>query len=194
MVRMTRARGPWRADFRLDDRVRVADRELPRTLDVWSDNTGDAPGVRLTFVLVGDGYECRQITFTAPKGGREVRSVDLRALHIEDVLETAVTMVGTIITDDRADGVTVSVPITNPGEAREAVSAVRAGRRAARQKLSEDMLQQVATTYRDNVADQPTEAVADRFGVAARTARLYVRRARDAGFLGAAVPGRAGEQ
>jgi hypothetical protein len=56
------------------------------------------------------------------------------------------------------------------------------------------LLREVAEVYRSNVDANPTEAVGRHLGVAERTARLYVRRARDAGFLGQAMRGQAGER
>ena len=56
------------------------------------------------------------------------------------------------------------------------------------------MLREVAETYRREIDGTPTAAVGDHLGVAIRTARLYVRRARDAGLLGEALSGKAGER
>jgi hypothetical protein len=65
--------------------------------------------------------------------------------------------------------------------------------RSARRKVTDDVLRDVAEVYRREIGKNPTEAVADHLGVAMRTAGLYVRRARDAGFLGEALRGKAGE-
>jgi len=48
--------------------------------------------------------------------------------------------------------------------------------------------------YRANVNDRPTEAVAEHFGRQHRTATQYIKRARERGFLGPAIKGKAGEQ
>jgi hypothetical protein len=56
------------------------------------------------------------------------------------------------------------------------------------------MLREVAAVYRANVSSRPTEAVAEHFDRRHRTAALYVKRARECGFLGPATRGRAGER
>lgn len=60
--------------------------------------------------------------------------------------------------------------------------------------VTDELLRQVAQVYRDNINDNPTTAVAHHTGGAHRTAVLYVQQARQAGFLGAALPAKAGEQ
>lgn len=61
--------------------------------------------------------------------------------------------------------------------------------------LTEEDLAEVAAVYRDAVerGEPPVQAVRKRFHIAPGTARKRVARARDAGMLGPAVPGRAGE-
>jgi hypothetical protein len=76
---------------------------------------------------------------------------------------------------------------------RRAAADVRAARRTSKRRLSDEMLEEVAQVYRSNVTNKPTQAVADHFGKAHRTAGLYVSRAREAGLLGRAHPGKAGE-
>ncbi len=75
-----------------------------------------------------------------------------------------------------------------PGETR------RAAREGRKRKITDELLREVAEVYRDNLERNPTQAVADRFDKSHRTAALYVQHARDKGFLGAAIKGKAGEQ
>lgn len=74
------------------------------------------------------------------------------------------------------------------------VRLVRAARTARKVTVTESMLREVAAVYRANVGDKPTQAVAEHFDKAHRTAALYVKQAREAGFLGKATKGKAGEQ
>lgn len=60
--------------------------------------------------------------------------------------------------------------------------------------ITDELLREVADVYRANVDDRPTIAVAEHFGRQHRTAALYVKKARERGFLGAAAVGKAGEQ
>ena len=73
--------------------------------------------------------------------------------------------------------------------------AIRHPRKAAKKRrMTDDLLQAVAEVYRANVDRNPTQAVQEQFDKAPSTAALYVKLARERGFLGAAVPGKAGEQ
>ncbi|MGH3475325.1 MAG: hypothetical protein ACRDQD_00645 [Nocardioidaceae bacterium] len=73
-------------------------------------------------------------------------------------------------------------------------STSRQARAARKVEITDDLLREVAGIYRANVTDRPTEAVAEHFDKAHRTAARYIELAREAGFLGAATRGKAGEQ
>lgn len=72
---------------------------------------------------------------------------------------------------------------------------LRAPRRS-RSRGTGDMLSQVADLYRQAVRDSyaPTEWVARELVVSRATASRWIRQARDGGFLGKAMRGRAGEE
>lgn len=76
----------------------------------------------------------------------------------------------------------------------ESSAAVRGLRSRRKRKVDDDLLREVAEVYRANVDRGPTQAVAERFDKATSTAALYVSLARQHGFLGAAINGKAGEQ
>ena len=85
-------------------------------------------------------------------------------------------------------------PTVDDQERRVTAKAVARARARSRRKVTDEVLRQVADVYRANVNDRPTQAVRERFGMPRSTAALYVRRARDAGHLGAALNGKAGER
>lgn len=173
------------------DKVRVGDRLLPRRYELEQvDDTSDEPSVTINFEVIDGVPQCRQVRITAREDGREVRGADCRVPALDDAAEYAAaalalssvsTVAGVTRAVARADAIT--------GTVRQ----VRAARRDARRRVTDDLLRQVAVVYRGRVTDRPTTAVAEHFHVAHRTATLYVQRARAAGHLGAAVPGRAGE-
>lgn len=112
---------------------------------------------------------------------REVRSSDLRGLRLEDALEEAwlkVTRRPQLLTDDIAATPADAVPMDSPRQ------TLRGLRRQNRRKITNDTHVEVARIYRENLpSGAPTKAVAGHFGLAASTASLYVKRARDAGLL-----------
>lgn len=119
--------------------------------------------------------------------GREVRSSDLRRLrNLEDVIQSAwraasynpaVTIAET---PEEADAAFLTRLAAQPEALKRQVRGLR---QQARRRVTPDLLEQTARVYRDaRVTGAPTKAVADHFGLAASTASLYVKRARDAGM------------
>lgn len=79
--------------------------------------------------------------------------------------------------------------------AEEVRAITRAADRAPRRrKITDDHLREVARFYRNNVDDNPRDAVMETFGVKAAMASRYIKLARERGFLGAATKGKAGER
>ena len=78
---------------------------------------------------------------------------------------------------------------------RKAADVVARVRRAARRRVTDGLLREVADTYRANSERAPTAAVAKAFDVSYRTAGDYVRQARDRHYLGESIKqGKAGER
>jgi hypothetical protein len=124
-----------------------------------------------------------------------VRAADLRRVPLEDVLEATAVQIGEQVTiSPNGTEQRVRRPLVDPWR-RGGVAAVRGARRQLRRKITDDLLREVARIYRANLdGGKPAEAVAADLDVEPRTARLYVRRARDRGFLGESIPGKAGER
>lgn len=145
--------------------------------------TGDEPAWRMVFDASDGVPRCVSFTIEKTESGREIRSVDLR-LSVEDALEMSTRSIA---------GRSV-MPSYEDVRSGATLRAVRSARRTGRRKVTDDLLREVAEIYRREVDSNPSEAIAAHLGIADRTARLYVRRARDAGFLGKALRGKAGER
>jgi len=170
--------------------VPVGDRLLPPALRVELPGDGTQPGITLALEIVDGLPQCRSLTIEAGPQSRGVRTTDLRAVALEDWIErffalTArriVSNVGGVVTSEaRYDEATVR------GTER-VIQRARAGRRRA---ITDEFLSKVAAVYRAHIDDRPLEAVRTAFGgrgengerLAARTAAMYVQRARTAGHL-----------
>jgi hypothetical protein len=168
---------------------------VPRRFDLISTGSRDSPGWRMAFV-VRDGIPlCQKITIESQELNREVRSSDLRALRVEDMVEFATKFVATPIElDDH--GRMRPLPLTlEDVRAGITLPAVRAARRRARRTVTPTILSEVADVYRMHAGRSPTAAVQEHFGLGSeRTARLWVKRSRDEGYLGKALRGKGGEQ
>ena len=178
--------------------VRVGDREMPAewVVDYWPRPGIDEPFVELHFAVIDGAPQLRALVVSAIKGKRELRAADLRRVPIADVLEATAAQIGEqVTTSPNGTEQRVRRPLVDSWR-RGGVAAVRDARRPLRRKITDDLLQQVTETYRANVATgkPPVPEIAKELEVDERTARLYVRRARDRGFLGQSIPGKAGER
>ena len=177
-----------------DGKARIGNRLLPRRFTLTAINDDDSPNLRMVFAVLDGVPQCRGVHIESSDGGREVQSGDLRALRLEDFLEFAMTETASVVTKTTAAGETTAVHTVDPDERARTLKVLQRARSDARRKVTDDMLREVAAIYRTNLDNNPTQAVADHYDKSPRSARLYVKQARDKGFLGAAVKGKAGEQ
>ena len=172
----------------MDDAV-VGDRLVPRAIDVNFESIDGQPALRMR-IEVRDGVPvCADLAITAADGGREVRSVDLRAVRLEDWVEDIVSAVAMKIEGIAADG-TITATYSNSRESEQAaLRVIQEARRSTRRNV-EKLLPEVAKVYRSRFNDRPVEAVQAAFGVSYRTAGRYVQQCRDTGLLPPTTPGK----
>lgn len=170
------------------------DRVAPSRVTVTVDD-GDpvTPYVTAIYEVRNGEPQCREVRIVSTDDGREIRAGDGRKLRIEDWMEDALADTAMPFGGSGSDGST-SWNAPDDADGDETVRQVRVVRRQARRRVTDELLQQVAAVYRANIEDNPTEAVAARVGKSHRTAGSYVKQAREAGFLGKATKGKAGEQ
>ncbi len=165
---------------------------LPTTFTVEAQQEDEeTPDVVARFVLDDGAPRCREVRVVSRDGGREVRSEDCRKIRVGDLLDEGIkaAALGVLRTD--------SAGRPQPPEdvtSQQRVSQVRTMRRRTRRPPDDELLRETAEVYRQHINEHPTQAVADHFAKAPRTAALYVQAARKRGFLGAAIKGKAGEQ
>jgi hypothetical protein len=180
--------------------VPAGDLLVPSRFDLDLDREDGSPCLGLTFEVRDEVPQCRRAELRSTEDGREVLSSDLRGVKIEDLLEFAVRSVAMLPTGRSEPGPEGAYAIGYMGVGRDpedqarAVQETRKVRREARRRVTPEMLTEVARVYRENLDGNPTAAVAEFTGRAHRTAALYVHQARQAGLLGAASPGKKGEQ
>jgi hypothetical protein len=151
------------------------------------------PDVDMTWHIRDGAPECTEVRIAAVEGGHEIRVSGLAGLRISDCLDFVIK---SMLSQKRIKGGGIKAPawFSFSAGSREAIEQTRAARASRKTKITDDLLREVADVYRLNVSDKPTAAVAEHFGREHRTAALYIKRARDRGFLGAAIKGKAGEQ
>jgi hypothetical protein len=161
--------------------ARVGDHAVVVPIEVMVAGEDGGPTTRMTFDVVKGRLECRDVQVTAEPGGRGVRKSDLAAVAIDDARDKVMTTWSAPW--ETTEGGTTMRPAgyrraTDPA----AVAALRSLDRS-RRRLTDEDLRRVAEIYQGDTKGAPTRAVAEAFGVAHRTATLYVQRARRAGLL-----------
>jgi len=178
--------------FQTDDGAAVlrnSQIKLPRRFVACFPDDRGGPEIHLRFEVRGGIPECRELLLASVPDGREIRQSDIRSADIEQLLEVACLLVAPhvsglpVLTEDGFEH--PSVPVRQADVARSVARA----RRNTRRQIPDSKLPEVVEVYRAN-PDRPTAAVAERFGIALRTASLYVRRARNAGLLKEAQRGK----
>lgn len=154
----------------------IGDMWIPVPITVEKPSSDDGPTLVLRFDEVDGRLECRDVHFRAEPGDREIRRADLRAVSIDDVREeVAATWARPPASEDGYRVIVWSAP-----DDRAARSAGVSEDRKSRRRLNDDDKRRVLEIYRANESGAPTRAVAEAFGVAHRTASLYVQKARAA--------------
>ncbi len=168
---------------------------IPKTFTLQlRDHHLGQPDVEVTWQVRDGKPECTAVTFTATE--QEVRTSWMCRIRLDGLLDAVIKwmMSGTISLDDGTGQLLLEDGSggfqLEPGPV-EAAAEVRTARKT---KITDELLREVADVYRANVDDKPTTRVAEHFSREHRTAALYVKRARERGFLGAAAVGKAGEQ
>jgi hypothetical protein len=152
-----------------------------RFVACFPDDRG-GPELHLRFEMRDGVPQCREVFLQSEPDGREIRQVDVKSVDVERFLEIACQMIALHMVEQYpAGGVDAVMSHREPDLAAVAKSVSRA-RRNTRRQIPDEKLSEVADVYRANPS-RPTAAVAERFGLALRTASLYVKRAREAGLL-----------
>lgn len=153
------------------------------------------PDLVLDIEVRGGVPQCRRAELRSTEDGREVLASDLRGVLLEDLLESAVRQVSLYMSVEEQPGgvLTRFEPAMGEAAGQDVLRQFRAVRREARRRVTDDFLRSVAEVYRANVDGNPTAAVSQHTGRSHRTAALYVQQARDKGFLGRSMRGKAGE-
>lgn len=171
--------------YRTDDGaepLRDSETLLPRSfVACFPDNRG-GPELHMRFEMHGGIPQCREVLLRSLPDGREVRQSDIRSADVEHFLEVACQMVALHVTEEHGADAVAAAHSGAPGDLSHVARSVSRARRNTRRQIPDDKLHLVAEVYRASPA-RPTAAVAEHFGIALRTASLYVRRARDAGLL-----------
>ena len=124
------------------------------------------------------------VQVVARENGPEVRSSDLRALHLNDAIEEALMRASTRLRTVREDATLAPSDLENlPPNDTAAHRTIKGLRKRVRRSITPGHLAEVARVYRENrPTGAPTKAVREHFHVSAATASNWVKSARDAQY------------
>jgi len=169
-------------------RVRIGDRLVPRVVAAHFTGADGQPALDLVLEVVNGVPQCRELRLTAIAGRREIKRLDLDAIHLTEWVEDLFALFASRIVSEEG-GVTTSVMrLDDHVGAADQMRQARRGKSA--RKLTPDFLAGVADVYRAHLGGAPTQAVASAFGVQGRMASKYVQLARSAGLLPLTTPGK----
>lgn len=149
--------------------------------------------LELVITVTGGVPRCTEVRMFATRDDVEVEARHLRDRKWENLIERACAVAALSVTaEDTA--VVVYEPVDTESEARQALAEIRRARRAGRRPARgrgypDELLRRVAETY-EHGGRHPTRAVQEAEGVAQSTAQLYVKKARERGFITRPAPGR----
>jgi hypothetical protein len=157
---------------------------LPRKfVACFPDSHPGGPDLHLRFEMRGGVPQCREVFLQSHPEGREIRAADLpSAADLELYTEISCQMVALHVTEELAAGGVMAAHSGSQPALETVAKSVKRARRNPRRQIPDSDLPEVARVYRAN-PKRPAKAVEEHFGIAQRTASLYVKRARDAGLL-----------
>ncbi len=151
------------------------------------------PAVELAVTIEGGSPVCQEIRVLRDPGGPSLTGTEIRRVPIVDVIEHACRQVAVRFVEQFPDGSTAWEPTFDDEPARRTVARdVTTARQ--RRHVTDDLLRDVARVYRANRDSSPTASVQETFTVSRATATRWIKLARERGFLGKAIKGKAGEQ
>lgn len=149
------------------------DRAIPSPVDLTLPGVNGHPELTMRVEVIDGVPRCTDIRVRVVDGGREVRTKDLAAVQLENWIELLVGH----LSEEAGDW--------TAGYDRTAVADARAARSGTRKRVTAELLDEVAATYRaaERVGRLPGQSVEEKFEVSQRTALRYIRMCRDRGLL-----------
>lgn len=159
----------------------VGDRLLASPIEVDLPGADGQPRLEMLIEVIEGVPRCTELTLRRTEGGREIRPRDLRAIELENFVETFVALVASEIVE--RDGGSISAVVRgDEASVRGGMKTVRAARRGSRRPMTDERRKRVAHVYNAQEAGG-IEAVELAFQVSRSTAIRYINAARDAGLI-----------
>lgn len=163
--------------------LKDSDTMLPRRFVATFPDDRGGPELHLRFEMQYGVPQCRELHLASGPDHREIRPVDIRTVDLELYLEVSCQLIAVHVVGDYPGGGVDVVHSHRSADLESVEKRIRRARRNTRRQLPDSKLPEIAEVYRTNPG-AGTAAVERHFGLnSRRTASLYVKRARDAGYL-----------
>jgi hypothetical protein len=155
--------------------VELGDHYVPERIEVDCPSVDGQPRLELSLAIVEGRPQCRQLQIASDNDGREVRQLDLDAVHLNAWIEEIFAAFARPIIE-RAPGYIVVADVDGEEHEFAAVAAMQRARRGkGARRIDRAFLERVAAVYRENIDGNPTKAVEQAFNVGSRQAANYVQ-------------------
>ena len=137
--------------------------------------------VAMQLRIIDGTPHCTYLVLASSEPGKGIPPKAVREFRLEDWIEK--TYVNHALHYDRATG-----QWDRDYSGRTVLPSIRKARARARGGYTDDLLQDVATIYEAHADRYPTKAVREHYGFAQSTAQLYVKKAREKGYITSPAP------
>lgn len=167
--------------FPVGSGVRVGDRWVPTPIDIDFPGAGGQPALKMKIEVVKGVPRCTHLQFATVETGREVREKDLRAVKLDEWVETFVAICSGRITDE--DGGKIQIAYSkSESDIRAGIKQVSKARAGSRRQLTDEVKRRTADTYNAHEKGG-IAAVEAAFNVSRSTAIRYINAAKSEGLI-----------
>ena len=161
--------------------VRVGDRWVPTPIDIDFPGAGGQPALTMKIEVIKGVPRCTHLQFSQAEAGREVREKDLRAVKLDEWVETFVAICSGRITN--SDGTVTRIAYSrSESDIRAGIKEVSKARAGSRRQLTDEVKRKTAEVY--NAHDKGgIAAVEAAFSVSRSTAIRYINAAKSEGLI-----------
>lgn len=161
--------------------VQIGDRVVPATIEVHFLGLDGNPELRMTIDSTSGAPRCTDLRISSVEAGREVRTKDIRAVKVDDWVETIVPLLAfQVVDEDDGEALSFVLNTSNADAYDKARKTLNAARSRSRRRLDDlRHLARVAAVYRQ--AEPPRHVAVQRaFDVSESTAFRYIKAAKEA--------------
>jgi hypothetical protein len=167
--------------------AKAGDRLIPVPISAHVDSFDGEPALDLVLDVLDEVPQCRELRFTSVDDGRGVRTADLSAIRLNELVDDVCARFAIKIDPNgigyRREG--------DPAFSFETAAIFQRNRRGVgKRKITPSLIRDAAEVYKHHFEDGPIGKVATAFNVSPRTASGWITKARELGYLSKTTRGK----